>query len=86
MTTREMSDEEFAAAWRESPRGRSIVGRALYLADDGRTVYVLDEGDARRDVGEITGRTPDGYEMTLRPELPDAFVGTVRQLPPDEVA
>lgn len=53
---------------------------AAYLDDDGRTVYTLDGRGGRVDVGEITGRTPSGYEVTAFAPL-TSIAGAVRQVP-----
>lgn len=41
-------------------------GHPLYLAEDGRTVYTLNEKGERVEVGEVDGRTPNGVTVRLR--------------------
>ncbi len=53
----------------------------VYLDADGRTVYALDGRSGRVDVGEVVEHTADGCVMVTRARLPDAVVGTVRQVP-----
>lgn len=53
----------------------------VYLDADGRTVYTLDARGMRVDVGEVVESAVSGCVMVTRARLPDAVVGTVRQVP-----
>lgn len=53
----------------------------VYLDVDGRTVYALDGRGLRIEVGTVVEGVAGGCVVVSRARLPDAIVGTVRQVP-----
>ena len=52
----------------------------MYIGDDGRTVYALNNRGDRVDVGEVAEHAASGCVVTLRGSI-KSVVGTVRQVP-----